>query len=122
MKALLLVAHGSPRPEANEDIRQLADLVRERLRDLPVSIGYLDCNAPDIAAAVDGCVAAGATEVVVVPYFLHSGKHLVRDIPEILEQCSRRNPSVTITLCDYVGHQPAIADILLDRARAARLR
>ena len=118
MKVLLLVAHGSPRPEANADIRQVADELRRRVAELPVRIGYLDCNAPDIATAVDECVADGATEVVVVPYFLHSGRHLVRDIPEILEQSAQKFPAITITMTDYVGHQPAIADILLDRARA----
>ena len=120
MRALLLVAHGSPRPEANEDIRKVAEVVRERLPDLPVTIGYLDCNAPDIAAAFDQCVAAGADEVVVVPYFLHSGKHLVRDIPAILGLCATEHPAVSITMSDYVGRQQALADILSERARAAR--
>ena len=119
MKTLLLIAHGSPRPEANADIRQVADEVRRRVAGFPVRIGYLDCNAPDIAAAVDECVADGATEVVVVvPYFLHSGRHLVRDIPEILGQSAQKYPAITITMTDYVGHQRAIADILLDRASA----
>lgn len=120
MKALLLVAHGSPRPEANEDVRQVAELVRKRLADTLVVIGYLDCNQPDIPAAVDLCVDSGATEVVVVPYFLHSGKHFVRDIPRILGECAASHPAVTIKMSDYVGHQPAIADVLRDRAAACR--
>lgn len=120
MRALLLVAHGSPRPEANADIQHVAAVVRQRMRESPVRIGYLDCNAPDIAAAVDECVADGATEVVVVPYFLHSGRHLLRDVPEILEQSAKKYPAITITMTDYVGRQPAIADVLLDRARSVR--
>ena len=120
MRALLLVAHGSPRPEANEDVRKVAEAVRQRLPDSLVSIGYLDCNTPEISVAVDECVAMGATEVVVVPYFLHSGRHLVRDIPRILEESASQYPAVSITMCDYVGHQPAMANILRDRARAAR--
>ncbi|MEO6259974.1 MAG: CbiX/SirB N-terminal domain-containing protein [Thermoanaerobaculia bacterium] len=119
MRALLLVAHGSPRPEANDDIVMLAAAVRARVPGMSVLIGYLDCNAPDIATAVDECVETGATEVVVVPYFLHSGRHLVRDIPDILAGAAEKHPAVAITMSDYVGHQPAIADILLDRARAA---
>ena len=120
MKAILLVAHGSPRPEANDDVRAVAEAVRGRLPRLPVSIGYLDCNAPDIPSAIDSCAGLGATEIVVVPYFLHSGKHLVRDIPAILEECARDHPAVSLTMSDCVGHQPAIASVLLDRARAAR--
>lgn len=120
MKALLIVAHGSPRPEANDDVRRVAEAVRARGAYPLVVIGYLDCNEPDIPAAIDGCVAAGAEAIVAVPYFLHSGKHLLRDIPELLEDAARRHPHVAISMGDYVGHEPQLAAVLLDRVRAVR--
>lgn len=118
MKALLIMAHGSPRPEANEDIRKVAALVRNENAWPLVTVAYLDCNEPDIATAIDDCVAAGATTIAAVPYFLHSGKHLLRDVPAILAEGTRRHPGVTILLGDYVGHEPQIADVLLDRVRS----
>ena len=118
MKALLIMAHGSPRPEANDDIQRLADVIRERRLFSYVTIGYLDCNQPDIAAAVDECVVAGATGIAAVPYFLHSGKHMLRDLPAILEERAARYPSVTISMGDYVGREPQMADVLRDRVRA----
>ncbi|HXI12296.1 MAG TPA: CbiX/SirB N-terminal domain-containing protein [Thermoanaerobaculia bacterium] len=119
MNALLIMAHGSPRPEANEDIRNVASLVKNE-SDYPfVTIGYLDCNEPDIATAIDDCVSAGATSIAAVPYFLHSGRHLLRDVPAILKEGALRHPSVTILMGDYVGHEPQIAEVLLDRVRAA---
>lgn len=120
MKALLIMAHGSPRPEANEDIVRIAELLRARNAYPIVTVCYLDCNQPDIAAGIDQCVADGATEIDAVPYFLHSGKHFVRDIPAVLEEAMQRHSNVRIAMGDYVGHMPAIADVLLARVRAVR--
>lgn len=118
MKALLIMAHGSPRPEANDDIRRVAEAVRERAAYPLVAIGYLDCNEPDIATAIDRCVAAGADAIAAVPYFLHSGKHLLRDVPAILEAAAEQYPNVEIVMGDYIGHEPQLVQVLLDRVRA----
>lgn len=114
MNALLLMAHGSPRPEANEDVRRVAELLREHFAI--VVVGYLDCNEPDIPAAIDQCVASGATTIAAVPYLLHSGKHFLIDMPELLDEGSKRHPGVEIRMGDYIGHMPQMADILRDRA------
>jgi sirohydrochlorin ferrochelatase len=119
-RALLIVAHGSPRPAANDDIVAVADLVRSRNRYDHVVIGYLDCNEPDIATAIDQCVAAGATAIAAVPYFLHSGKHLLRDVPSILEAATARHPRLTITMGDYLGSLPEIAGVLRARVNAIK--
>jgi sirohydrochlorin ferrochelatase len=121
MKALLVLAHGSPRPEANADIERVVQLIRDREVYPIVIIGYLDCNEPDIPAAIDLCVEAGATEIAAVPYFLHSGRHFLIDLPELLAGGERRHPGVTIRMGDYIGHQPQIADVLRDRVSALKL-
>jgi sirohydrochlorin ferrochelatase len=115
MKVLLILAHGSPRPEANGDILRVAELVRTRNEWPLVKIGYLDCNEPDIPTAIDECVAAGATSIVAVPYFLHSGKHFLQDLPELLDASSERHPHVEVLMGDYIGHEPQIADVLMAR-------
>ena len=115
MNALLLMAHGSPRPEANDDVRRVAALLRDRFPI--VVVGYLDCNQPDIPAAIDACVAAGATSIAAVPYLLHSGRHFLIDMPALLDDGAARHPGVAIRMGDYIGHMPQIADVLRDRAR-----
>jgi sirohydrochlorin ferrochelatase len=120
MKALLIMAHGSPRPEANDDIRAVAEVIRSRNEYPIVEIGYLDCNDPDIGAAVDLCVAAGTREIVAVPYFLHSGKHFVRDLPDALRDAALRHPGVAIQMGDYLGRQEAMSEVLRDRIAAIK--
>lgn len=115
MKVLLILAHGSPRPEANEDVLKVAGEVRGRNAFPFVEVGYLDCNQPDIPAAIENCVRAGATTIIAVPYFLHSGKHFLKDVPELLDEATARHPGLTILMGDYLGHEPQLVEVLMDR-------
>jgi len=115
VKALLVIAHGSPRKEANEDVRSVAETIRSRGVFPIVEIGYLDCNEPDIPSAIERCIELGAEQINAVPYLLHSGKHFVRDLPEALEQAAQRHPGVTILMGDYIGRRPEMLDVIRDR-------
>lgn len=120
MKAMLVMVHGSPRPESNIDMYAVVDEVRQTGRYPIVQVGFMECNAPDIASAVDQCVAEGADEVVAVPYFLHTGNHVTDDLPGLLEAAQIRHPRVRFMMSDYLGHDPLIADVLMDRVNEAR--
>lgn len=118
MKALLLIAHGSRREASNEEVRELADRVAQVAAghfDLVVP-AFLELADPDIPGGVDRCVAAGATEVNVVPYFLSAGRHVARDIPEQLDLARRNHPGLVLQQNNYLGRHEAIADILLTLA------
>jgi len=119
-RALLLLAHGSPVPEALEPVRRAADAIRERPTEFTeVTIGYLECNDPDIPKAIRQCVEAGCQEIVVVPYFLHLGAHVAEDLPGLLRAAMDRHPDVRFLLADYLGTSPRLTDVLVYRADAA---
>lgn len=119
MKTMLVMVHGSPREESNDAVRSVVQIVRASRLFEQVEIGYLDVNQPDIPSAIDSLVATGATEVVAVPYFLHTGKHVTKDLPDVLDEASLRHPHVSIRMTDYLGHSRVITDILRDRAVTA---
>ncbi len=115
MQALILIAHGSRREASNQEVRDLAErlaqLAGERL-DLVVP-AFLELSEPDIPAAVDRCIEAGATCIRTVPYFLSAGRHVATDIPDELTKVRRRHPDVDIHQSDYLGKHAAIPGILL---------
>ena len=119
MKALLIVAHGSPRAEANEPVLRLEDQVRGRGAFPLVVVGYLDCNEPDIPTAIELCVSGGAEEIVAVPWFLHSGRHFLLDLPAFFDDAMHRHPGLTIRMGDYAGHLPRMREVILARVREA---
>jgi sirohydrochlorin ferrochelatase len=113
--ALLVMVHGSPRPIANEDMFRVVGAVRKR-NDFPiVEVGFMECNEPDIPTAIDACIRQGATEIVAVPYFLHTGTHVADDLPTLLESARKRYPTVEFRMGDYLGRSERLTDILQDR-------
>jgi sirohydrochlorin ferrochelatase len=119
VNALLVLVHGSPRARANDDLFRVVEVVRARGVFPIVRVGFMECNEPSIPEAIDACVADGATRVVAVPYFLHTGTHVCDDLPTLLEAARIRHPQVDFTLGEYLGRSPILTDLLADRASQA---
>ena len=115
--ALLVMVHGSPRPESNNAMFAVVEQVREREVFPLVNVGFMECNEPSIPDAIDELVGQGAKSVVAVPYFLHTGNHVADDLPTALEVAQRKYPNVKFSMGDYLGHDEVIADVLMDRVR-----
>lgn len=115
--ALLVMVHGSPRPESNGDMYQVVEMVKSRGIFDFVTVGFMECNAPTIPEAAAECVEAGAEKVVAVPYFLHSGSHVADDLPTLLEEARENYPDVEWLMGDYLGRDEAVADVVAQRVR-----
>ena len=119
MKVLLLIAHGSRKQSANDEIVELARRIEERKQFDAVVAAFLEIAEPDIHAGVDRCVELGAEQIVVVPYFLAAGKHVVRDIPAELACAAAKHPQIDINVSAYVGDSEVMVDLVLQCARGA---
>ncbi|AWM40016.1 Sirohydrochlorin ferrochelatase [Gemmata obscuriglobus] len=117
--AVLLIAHGSRRPEANADLEFVAASLRARGRYPVVQVSYLELAEPDIETGGAQCVGAGATDVLLLPYFLSPGIHVAEDLTEAREKLSARFPWVRFALAEPLGRHPLLIDVLEQRARAA---
>ncbi len=118
-QALILVDHGSRRPEANSVVEHLARRLRDRAPDRVVAFAHMELAHPTVAEAVADCVAAGATEIVVHPYFLAPGNHSTEDIPRLARDALDRHPGVTLRVTAPLGAHEKILDVVLERIREA---
>ena len=121
MKALLLIAHGSRLPASNEEVRELARMLGDRLAaefDI-VDCAFLELAAPTIDQAIDGCVTRGCTRLTLLPYFLAAGRHLRDDIPAIVAAKQQQYPGIRITTSPYLGQADGLLDILVALSRQA---
>lgn len=116
MKTLLLIAHGSRREASNDEVRQLAQRLRESgaLGFDEVHAAFLEIAEPSIPDALAVCAAAGAREIAVFPYFLAAGRHVATDIPELVEPFARAHPQIRVSVTAHLG-----ASQLLPQAIAA---
>jgi sirohydrochlorin ferrochelatase len=115
MKSLLLVAHGSRRASYNDEIRELARTVADQAGD---RFDYIDCAflelaEPSIPDGIQRCIDRGASEVVVMPYFLSAGRHVAEDIPAEVRIKQQQHPQIDIRIAPYLGLNEQIPQLLL---------
>ena len=113
--AVVIVDHGSRRQEANDRHESFVREWRERGTYRIVQPAHMELAEPSLATAFDVCVAAGATLVVIAPYFLWPGDHWDRDIPALAAEAAARHRGVTHLVAAPLGPHPLLADIVEDR-------
>jgi sirohydrochlorin ferrochelatase len=115
--AVLLIAHGSRHAPANEDLFRMAARIAELGEYRIVEPAFLELAGPDIPAGGDRCVAQGATRVLMIPYLLSSGVHLIRDLTAARDDLQARHPEVEFRLGPPLGPDPLLEALVAERAR-----
>jgi sirohydrochlorin ferrochelatase len=115
---LLIVDHGSKRPEAAAFLEDMAARVATAKPDWQVRTAHLEVCPPDIGEAIDACVHEGAREVVIQPFFLLPGRHTREDIPAIARAAQEKHGNCTIRVGEAIGEDDQMVEILIRRAAA----
>lgn len=119
-EAVILLGHGSRVPEAGKEMERVAERLREKYGHLLVEVCFMSRLGPHFPETLEKCVARGAKNVLVVPYFLHMGLHIVLDIPEMLQEEIRRYPDVNLRLGCGFGFDELLVDLVEKRINEAR--
>ncbi len=113
--AVLLIAHGSRHAPANDDLHRLAARLAARGEHSIVEPAFLELAEPDIPRGGDLCVERGAALVLMVPYFLSEGVHLIRDLTAARDALRDRHPGVEFRLGPPLGPDPLLDRLVLER-------
>ena len=114
---VILLGHGSQADEGNTALAEVACMVAGLDGGTRVIPAFLQFRSPSLTEAVTGAISAGATRVVVVPYFLYMGNHVSRDIPEELDALRAGNPGVEIVMTGHLGAHTKLAEIVVERIK-----
>jgi sirohydrochlorin ferrochelatase len=115
--AVLLIAHGSRRQSANDDLHDLAVRLTAQGAYPIVEACFLELSEPDIPTGGHQCVSRGASRVLLIPYFLSAGVHLRRDLTAARDELSRLHPSVDFLLGAALGPHPLLDELVAERIR-----
>ncbi len=118
---VLVVGHGSRREEANEDVRQAAQRIRECGRFPLVAPAFLEIAHPNIAEAFAQLVARGAQHIIVHPYFLSPGRHTRGDIPVEVRAAASGYSNVTYQITEPLAAHTFVIDASIERIRETTL-
>ena len=100
---------------ANEAVRVIARQAAEQGEWALYETAFLEA-APLLDQAVATLVARGASEILVLPYFLTLGIHLQRDLPKLVERLAREHGLAVRVAPPLDGHAQ-LSRILVERAR-----
>jgi sirohydrochlorin ferrochelatase len=134
---LVIVSHGSPSPEWNGPVLDLAEEVRENLLQMggnpfkEVRVALMEFAEPSINTVVGDLESAGVDRIYVVPLFIAPSEHTLYDLPAILGLYSEKgmleglkSEGIAIVDADMritIGPTPDSGDLLkeimLDRVR-----
>ena len=105
MRALLLVSHGSRRPQSNEEVNQVCESLKKDMGDYfdVIYSAFLEIASPSIPEGLKQCIEEGASSVTVLPYFLAAGRHVTEDIPSIVDDVRKEFPEVSISITQHIG-------------------
>jgi sirohydrochlorin ferrochelatase len=118
MQALLVIAHGSRRVASNQEILDLVEILAAKTTHyITIQAAFLELANPSISEGIDFCVKKGATEVIVLPYFLSAGRHVSEDIDNALAPKREEYPQLTITIKPHIGAANGMAEMLLNLAK-----
>jgi sirohydrochlorin ferrochelatase len=113
--AILIMAHGSRIPEANDAAREVAKMVQEMTGIDIVEVAFREMHDPGIQQGIDTCVAKGAKRILLIPYFLFMGAHVQEDLPEEIEEARKRHPGLEMTMGPHLGVHRKLAEVVVER-------
>ncbi len=118
MKALLIISHGSRSSQAVQEVAELARILKAKSHFTVIEHAFLDVVQPNIPAGIHACVRQGAGEIVVFPHFLNSGKHVLKDVPALIEAARKQYPDVCFKVMPAVGLHPQFAGFCLEMIKS----
>lgn len=113
--AILMMAHGSRIAEANDAAREVAKMVQELAGFEIVEVSFREMHEPNIQRGIDACVAKGAERILLMPYFLFLGAHVLHDLPEEITQAQKRHPGLIMEMGGHLGAHRKLAEIEAER-------
>lgn len=122
MKGIIIIAHGSRKPETKAVFKQIManfeqELKKESLPISAVDYCFLEFAEPNLKQTLGEFAKNGIDDIKVIPYFLFEGTHTLEDIPAIIEGFCQENPHIKVSLGRVLGYDERLVQILMHRVR-----
>ena len=114
-RGVLVVGHGSRRPEANEDVRDAALRIGERGGFVLVEPAFLEIEHPNVREGFERLVKRGARDITVHPYFLSPGRHTRGDIPVEVSEAASGHPGINYRITEPLSAHPLVIEASVER-------
>jgi sirohydrochlorin ferrochelatase len=117
---VVLIGHGSSDKNAHDAFVYAANAIRPYYRY--VEFCFLELDRPNIEEGIGRAVARNPKVILIVPYFLHKGAHIKRDVIKYLDAALDRHNFKNAFMGKHLGVDEKMVDIVIERAREVEKR
>lgn len=119
MRGILILAHGSREKSTENTLQEVVENLKEICHEDIIETAFLQFSKVDLKTGFDNLKAKGVSDIIVIPYFLFEGVHVLEDIPKEIDSYLKENDDVRIIMGRALGTDKRLAEILADRMRDA---
>lgn len=113
-KAIVLIAHGSKKQSSNDEFLNMVENMKDKHNYAIMEAAFLELANPDIVSCVENLILNDIKKIDFYPFFLNSGKHVLIDIPNIIQELQKKYPQIDLTLLNHFGKSKKIEEIILN--------
>jgi sirohydrochlorin cobaltochelatase len=117
-QALILFAHGARDARWSLTLGELAQRIRARAPERRVLQAFLEFQPPTLEEALAEALAAGCTQIDLMPVFWASGGHVANDLPPLLARFRAAHPAIELRLLPVLSELPGMLDFIAETALA----
>lgn len=119
---IIIVGHGS-----SEDGADNTAIVAEQLHKIMhgdcgrdcIRVAYLQFMEPDLKKVIGEAASKGAGKIIVHPFLLSSGYHVMKNIPETIDRERNEFPHIEFVYTEPLGSHTKLAEVILERIKSA---
>ena len=115
MRVLIIVAHGSRKKASSSEVAALVKKIEAKSQSFDwITHAFLQFSEPLLPGVIEAAVDRGADQVVLFPFFIATGSHVLTDIPETVARAAKEYPAVSFSITRHLGVIDAVEDLILD--------
>jgi sirohydrochlorin ferrochelatase len=117
---LLLIGHGSSDKRSREAFLYTVNSLKKTYRN--VKFCFLELEPPNIEEGIKECMTSNPHTIVVIPYFLHKGVHIQKDILVDLSKAQEKYSFERLFIAGHIGVDPAVIELVITLAKEAEVK
>lgn len=117
---LLLIGHGSSDRRARDAFMYTVKSLEALYTN--VRFCFLELEPPDIEEGYKNCISLDPENIIVVPYFLHKGIHIQKDILIDLNKAREKYGPRNISISSHIGVNKSIVELVIHLAKEAEMK
>ena len=112
-KGYLIVAHGSRKAEANQQVMNLVNKLSNYFQSAMFEPAFMELASPTIEDGIKALAKKNMDQLIAYPYFLFKGMHFSKDIPNLIRNIvNKLDKKVAFKMLDPIGQHPKITDLV----------